>query len=114
MKRLESVLDSSFTNKYHIVMGEVGTGKTRLVVEMVRERIADAGARRAGAPVYVLASQGRSFPDAFAAAIDFKFDEHISLAFLVNAVVQVEEFPKRDYHHKLARVLSALEKAAFM
>ena len=110
---LRETIDSNFTNKYHLVMGEVGTGKTRLLVELVREKIRTSGVRHEGAPVYVLASQGKSFPDAFAAAINFKFDEHISLRFLINAIVQVEEFPRRDYHNKLARVLCALEKAAF-
>ena len=51
------VLNSKFSNQYYLIKGEVGTGKTRLIVETVRELIKQQNATREGAPVYVAVAQ---------------------------------------------------------
>lgn len=55
----------------------MGSGKSRLLQELVREAIKDAGGQ--GAPIYILTSQGRSLSDTLAAALNFKFDEHVRI-----------------------------------
>ena len=75
--------------QYYLVTGEVGTGKTRTLVEMVRAMIKGPGQQGEGAPIYVLASQGKSLPDTLAEAVNFLYDEHISLKFFLDFIFQV-------------------------
>jgi hypothetical protein len=74
---LNYALSCTFTNQHYLVIGEVGCGKTRTIVESVRKLIGTCGQRGEGAPVYVLATQGTSFPETLAEAVNFYFDEHI-------------------------------------
>jgi hypothetical protein len=111
--KLRQVLTPEFTNEYYLVSGGVGSGKTRTIVEMVRQMMLDRGAKQMGAPIYVHVAQGKSFPDALASAVNFFFDEHLKLQFFVNVALRIDSFPKRDQHQKLRRVLDALEKSAF-
>ena len=110
---VREVLKSDFTNQYHVVTGEVGVGKSRIVREVVKELMNGSGSERQGAPVYVLASQGVNFVDSLAKALDFSFDEHISLKYLFQFVLNIDTMPKKDDRTKLERLLSALETAAY-
>lgn len=112
-RHLQDLLKSEVSNQYYFVFGEVGTGKTRLITEVVRKYIRERGQHSLGAPIYILASQGGSFPDTFGAAVDFNYDEHISFKFLLDYIFRVGELPKRDDQTKLERVLSAIEIAAY-
>lgn len=76
-RSLKSIMDNSLSNEFYLVNGEVGSGKTRTLVEMVRTMMKESGSYGNGAPVYVLATQGMSFPDTLASAVHFYFDEHI-------------------------------------
>jgi hypothetical protein len=107
---LKMCMSSTLSNDYHLVTGEIGSGKSRLIQEVIREMmVASAGK---GAPVYVSASQGKSFADMLAAAVHFEFDEHISFKFFLDYVLGIHSFPKRDDAHRLTRVLDAIEKSA--
>ena len=107
------VLNSEFSNQYYLIKGEVGTGKTRLIVETVREMIKQQNATREGAPVYVAVAQGKSFPDSLAEAVGFLYDEHINFRSLLDLVFHTQSMPARDDVHKLRRVLNAIELSAF-
>ena len=113
-RQLERIMKSQVTNQYYFIFGEVGTGKTRLVTETVHHLMETAGKAREGAPIYILASQGYSFADSFAAVVNYNFDEHISFKFFLDYLFRVGELPKKDEKTKLERVLSAIEKAAYM
>ena len=107
------VLNSEFSNQYYIIKGEVGTGKTRLIVETVRELIKQQNATREGAPVYVAVAQGKSFPDSLAEAVGLLYDEHINCRSLLGLVFHTQSMPARDDVHKLRRVLNAIEQSVF-
>ena len=111
--KLRQALTPEFTNQYYLVSGGVGCGKTRTIVEMVRQMMSERGSKGLGAPIYVHVAQGKSFPDTLASAINFFFDEHISFKFFVDFALRIDSFPKRDQRQKLARVLDALERSAF-
>ncbi|KAK2156979.1 hypothetical protein LSH36_201g03035 [Paralvinella palmiformis] len=111
--KLDTVLASRFTNEYYLVSGEVGSGKTRTIVELVRRMMKERGSENGGAPVYVLVTQGKSFAETLARAVSFYFDEHISFRFFIDFVLRINAFPEKDEHHKLLRVLDAVENAAF-
>jgi len=96
-----------------LIAGDVGTGKTRSVVEVIRSMMADDGRRGLGAPIYVLANQGTSFAETLGAAVGFRFDEHISFRFFVSLVARINSMPRRDADNRLTRVMSAIEKSAF-
>ena len=113
MDKIRHVLRSDISNQYYLVFGEVGSGKTRIITEVVRNMAATSGKRREGAPVYVLASQGHSFPESFGSAVDFHYDEHISLRFVMDYIFRVGQLPERDNRSKLERLLNAIERAAF-
>ena len=113
-KTLRKILNSDFCNEYYLVNGEVGTGKTRTVIEIIRDMIKNEGAEKKGAPVYVLVTQGKSFPESLAAAVKFYFDEHISYSFFLDFALRIESFPKRDNDSKLMRVLDAIEESSFL
>ena len=89
VQTLRRILRSTFSNEYYLISGDVGTGKTRSVVEVIRSMMADDGRRGLGAPIYVLANQGNSFAETLGAAVGFRFDEHISFRFLVDFLIQV-------------------------
>jgi len=74
---LASALNTRFCNEFYLVNGEVGCGKSRTILEMVRKMMETTGAKGEGAPVYVQVSQGTSFPETLASAVHFYFDEHI-------------------------------------
>lgn len=112
-KTLREVLCPKFTNEYYLISGESGSGKTRTVVEVIRQLIATEGRHSHGAPVYVLSIQGRNFPETLARAVGFNFDEHISFQFFLDFVMRIHTFPQRDDHNRLIRVLDAVEKSAF-
>lgn len=111
---LRQILGNSFSNEYYLINGEVGTGKTRLIVEIVRDMMSKSGAKKLGAPVYVSVSQGKSFADSLASAVNFFFDEHVSYKFFLDFVMRINSFPRRDEDSKLTRVLNAIEEASFM
>jgi len=111
--RLRNILSPTFSNDYYLIKGEVGTGKTRLVTELCRNLIAEKGSKGLGAPVYVLASQGNSFSEALADAVNFHFDEHINFEYFASSILQIKALPSKiDDHLRLARVLEAIEIAA--
>ena len=111
---LKSLLDKTFTNEYYVLNGEVGVGKSRLVRKVVNEVIDKSGKARMGAPIYVTADQGKTFPDTLAKAVNFYFDEHINFNSFVNIVFKIESLPARDEKSKLTRVLAAIEESAFL
>ena len=113
MAKLSHLLRSEVSNQYYLIFGEVGTGKTRLITEVVRRMIANTGRKSEGAPIYIHASQGKSFPDTFANAVNYYFDEHMNFKFVLDFIFRVGHFPDRDDKSKLDRVLSAIEQAAF-
>jgi len=76
--------------------------------------MADEGRQGLGAPIYVLANQGNSFAETLANAVGFRFDEHISFRFFLSLVTRVNSMPRSDDTNRLARVLNAIEKAAFL
>lgn len=76
-KNLSNMLSNKFSNEFYLVNGEVGCGKTRTVVEMVRRMIETRGIKGEGAPIYIQVTQGTSFPETLASAVHFYFDEHI-------------------------------------
>lgn len=82
--------------------------------KVVRDLMHTEGKAGRGAPIYVLASQGISFPDSFANAINYHFDEHLSFRFVIDFIIRVGEMPKKDEKTKLDRVLSSIEKAAYL
>lgn len=112
-KTLEDVLNTNFSNEYYLINGEVGTGKTRLIVELVREMMNQSGMKKLGAPVYVAVSQGKSFPETLASAVEFFYDEHVSYQFFLDFVMRINSFPRRDENSKLTRVLNAIEESSF-
>jgi len=75
--------------------------------------MADEGRRGLGAPIYVLANQGNNFAETLAAALDFRFDEHISFQYVLNVILRINRMPLRDDSNRLTRVLNAIEKSAF-
>ncbi len=111
--KIGQVLSSDLSNEYYLINGDVGTGKTRTVLSVIRNMMERQGAEGHGAPIYVNATQGKSFPDTLASAVNFSFDEHISFKFFLDFVLRIHSFPQRDDHHKLTRVLDAIEKSAF-
>lgn len=110
---LRKILSPEFSNEYYIVNGEVGVGKTRLIVEITRDLIQTKGKENKGAPIYVSVGQGKSFPDTLAAAVSFHFDEHIRFSFFFDFLMGIVSLPKKDDLSKLTRVLHAIERAAF-
>ena len=110
---LQRTLSPTFANEYFLVNGDIGTGKTRMIVELIREMIKNRGARREGAPVYVLANQGKCFPETLAAAVNFNFDEHVGFKFFLDFIMRINSFPHRDDDQRLVRVLDAIEKSSF-
>ena len=57
---------------------------------------------------------GSSFPDTLAAAVNFRFDEHISFKFFVDFVMRIHSIPQRDDGNRLTRVLDAIEASSFI
>ena len=112
--QVRHLLRPSFSNEYYLINGEVGTGKTRLIVEAVRDMMKTDGNKGNGAPVYVLASQGKSFPDSLASAVQFTFDEHINFKFFIGFLLRIDSMPEKDERNKLRRVLDAIEEAAYI
>ena len=112
-RRVQAVLEPSFSNSYYLITGEIGSGKSRTIVEVVRELRRTNGRRKHGAPIYVSAQQGRSFPDCLAAAVNFRFDEHISFSYFLDCMLKIRPLPRRDEPHKLERVLDGIEESAF-
>ena len=110
--RLDSLFNRTFTGQYYLITGELGSGKSRTVLEIVRELIRTEGVHHEGAPIYMHASQGCNFADSLAAAVDFRFDEHISLTRFVEFVLQIRKLPGSSSHHRLERVLSSIEESA--
>ena len=110
---IRKMLSPTFSNEYYLVSGQVGCGKTRIVLETVRQLMSDQGARNEGAPVYVLATQGKSFAESLAAATSFQFDEHIRFKFFIDSILKIKKMPSHDEHNKLMRVLDAIEVAGF-
>jgi len=113
-KLLCTAINNKFANEYFVVNGEVGVGKTRLIIELVQKLKKSSGAHCQGAPVYVLVGQGTSFPETLANAVHFSFDEHISFQFFFDYVVGINKFPQRDTDSKLTRVLNAIEESAYL
>lgn len=111
---LRRVLQPTFTNEYYLINGDIGTGKTRTIVELTRSLIASDGTRSEGAPIYVLANQGTNFAETLAKAVNFRFDEHISFRFFVNVLMRIHSMPLRDEIQRLTRVLDAIEESAFI
>lgn len=112
-EKVSEVLSSKFTNEYYIIEGEAGSGKTRTVVEVVRDMITENRYNQKGAPIYVLSVQGKSFPEALAKAVNFYFDEHVKFRFLLEFLMGIHSFPSRDENSRLVRVLAAIEESAF-
>ena len=111
--RVKSILSPTFSNDYYLIKGEVGTGKTRLVTKLCRELMEERGKKNLGAPIYVLASQGTSFAETLADAVDFHFDEHINFVYFASSILQIKALPSmKDDRLKLSRVLEAIEIAA--
>ncbi|ESN91777.1 hypothetical protein HELRODRAFT_165853 [Helobdella robusta] len=113
-KTISSILNNDFSNEYYLINGEVGVGKTRTMIEIVRQLIVTNGANKKGAPIYIHVSQGKSLPETLAAAVNFNFDEHISFSFFLDFVLRIESFPKKDNESKLIRVLDAIEESSFV
>lgn len=112
-ERVRNVLLPTFSNDYFLIKGEVGTGKTRVVTEQCRKLMTERGTKNLGAPIYVLASQGTSFAETLAEAVDFHFDEHINFVYFASSILQIKALPsKKDDHLKLSRVLEAIEIAS--
>ena len=111
---LRHILAPTFTNEYYLIQGEIGTGKTRSLLEIVRSMHREQRQLKRGAPVYVLASQGKSFPEALGEAVGFNFDEHLSFSLFMDFVLGVRSFPSQDTHNRLQRVLQAIEESAFL
>jgi len=76
--------------------------------------IKNEGSQRKGAPIYVLATQGKSFPESLAKAVNFHFDEHISFKFFLDFVMGIHSFPEKNDESRLTRVLYAIETSSFM
>ena len=57
---------------------------------------------------------GKLIPDSFASAVNYHIDEHLSFRFVIDFNIRVGEMPKRDRKTKLERVLSSIEKAAYL
>lgn len=112
--KLKRMFHSDFTNEYYLINGDVGAGKTRMIIEVVRELMSTSGAKKMGAPIFVTAAQGKSFPETLAEAVKFYFDEHISFSFFLDFLLRIESFPKKDNDSKLIRVLDAIEKSSFL
>ena len=109
---LHEALSAEFTNRYYVIKGEVGTGKSRLLKELTRRAMDDVRAsRRLGAPVYILAGQGSSFADNLASCVGFEFDEHVTITFLISCALQIQQLPEKTPLAKLQRTLEAIEKA---
>jgi len=106
-------LQPTFSNEYYLISGDIGTGKTRSVVEVIQSMMSDKGRQWLGAPIYVLANQGNSFAETLADAVDFRFDEHINFQYFLSLVVGKNSMPRRDDSNRLTRVLNAIEKSAF-
>jgi len=113
-KSLRRMFNNHFANEYFVVCGEVGTGKTRTIIELVRDMILKEGSRKKGAPIYVQVTQGKCFPETLACAVNFNFDEHISYKFFLDYVMRIHSFPQKDDDSRLTRVLDAIEKSSFM
>lgn len=112
-KRIRGVLRPKLTNEYYLIYGETGSGKTRTIVEIVRDMIKDEGKKHEGAPIYVQSVQGKTFPESLAKAVKFHFDEHVKFAFFLDFIMGIHSFPSRDDNKGLVRVLGAIETSAF-
>ena len=110
-KCLKEILSSKFCNQYYVIKGTVGSGKTRTITEAVKQCIADSS-KLVGAPIYITSAEGKSFADTLAEAVNFNYDEHISLKFFIGALLGIESFPKHEESQKLRRVLDAIEESA--
>ena len=110
--RLKEVLEPTFSNEYYLIKGEVGTGKSRVIVEVCKELIESRGSKKEGAPIYVLASQGKNFTDTLAKSVGFLFDEHINFRFFLDFILRINAMPSREDSHKLSRLLHAIEESA--
>ena len=55
--KIREILRPSFKNEYFFINGPVGSGKTRLVIELVRNMMDTEGRRGQGAPIYVTVNQ---------------------------------------------------------
>ncbi|ELU07812.1 hypothetical protein CAPTEDRAFT_193185 [Capitella teleta] len=109
-KTLKQCMSSTLSNDYHLVVGDIGSGKSRLVQEVIREMMTESSGE--GAPIYVSMAQGKTFADTLAEAVHFAFDEHISFRFFCDYVLGIHSFPKKDEAHRLTRVLDAIEKSS--
>ena len=109
---LTKVLQPENTGRYYVIRGEVGSGKTRTIVEIIKGIIKKNGKNQNGAPIYVLATKGQHFVDTLSEAVNFKFDEHLSFKYLLESVLKIKTLPAKGEHDKLARTLQAMENAA--
>ena len=111
-KELRRALSSENTGHYYVVRGEIGTGKTRSVVHVIKAMMEEEAKQGKGAPVYVLASQGCTFIDALAASVDYYFDEHLNFSYFLDFIFRTQSSKGQDEHHRLARTLHAIEQAS--
>ena len=111
-KNIKSILNPVFSNEYYIINGGVGVGKSRILRKVVSDLIHTNGEKKEGAPIYVSAEQGKTFPDTLAKAVNFHFDEHINFLSFVDIFFKIESLPSRDEKSKLTRVLDAIEESA--
>lgn len=82
-------------------------------MEAVRKMMNERGRKGEGAPIYVLASQGKSFADTLSKAVKFNYDEHISFKFALNLLLKMNSLPSKKEHEKLKRVLESIEESAY-
>lgn len=113
-KNIKRLLAKTFNNEYYVVNGDVGVGKSRLIRKVTRDLINTSGKSKEGAPIYVTAEQGKTFPDTLAEAVKFYYDEHIGFMSFVDIIFKIESLPRRDDKSKLTRVLDAIEESAFI
>ena len=111
---LSVLMSSTCTGEYYLINGEPGSGKTRTVLQVVDGLMKSSGMKNDGAPVYVTATQGQSFSDSLAQAVNFHFNEHLQFKLFMDFVLGVRGFPSQQEHHKLQRVLCAIEDSAFL
>ena len=104
--KVRAMLEPRNTNEYYIMRGEVGSGKSRTLVEVVREFMAD---NKSGAPSMCWRLKVKLSQESLAEAVNFKFDEHVNFQFFLSFMFGIQRLPGKEEGHKLVRVLDAIE-----
>ena len=114
-RKIEDVLKSSLKSDYYIIKGEVGCGKTRLIVETIRRLIDTDGVELKGAPIYVGVTRGSSFVNNLANAVNYYYSEDDEEANrLLKAFIHIDTLTALDEKTQLTKILREIERTSLI